>query len=63
MHKILKKLIRKIFFVTANQRLTLYQSLLHIKKLGFNPNTIIDVGVAKGTKDSYKAFPRSFFFL
>ena len=63
MHKFLKKLIRKIFFVAANQRLTLYQSLLHIKKLGFNPNTIIDVGVAKGTKDLYKAFPRSFFVL
>ena len=63
MLKILKKLKNKLFFLKSNQRLTLYQSLVHLKGLGLKPNTICDVGVAKGTKDLYKSFPESFFVL
>lgn len=63
MFKILNKIINKFFVFRNHERKTLYRSLLHIKKLGFEPNTIFDVGVAKGTKDLYKAFPKSFFVL
>ena len=45
------------------ERQNLYQSLKHINKLGFEPNTIFDIGVAKGTIGLYKAFPKSFFVL
>jgi FkbM family methyltransferase len=31
--------------------------LVHILKLGFNPGTVIDVGVGYGTHDLYKLFP------
>ena len=34
-----------------------------LKDNGFNPYTIIDVGVAKGTPDLYDVFPDSFFYL
>jgi len=35
----------------------------HLKKLGFSPETVIDVGVAYGTPDLYEAFPRAHFYL
>jgi FkbM family methyltransferase len=35
----------------------------HVKKLGFNPATVIDVGVAKGTPPLYEAFPNAYFIL
>jgi FkbM family methyltransferase len=35
----------------------------HVKRLGFNPATVIDVGVAWGTDDLYEAFPRAAFCL
>lgn len=63
MQKILKKIINKIVFTNKLERSTLYESLEHVKKMGFYPNTILDVGVAKGTRDLYKAFPDSFFVL
>ena len=50
MIRFFKKLINKIFFITTYQRSSLYHSLSHIKQLGFNPNTVIDVGVVKGQK-------------
>ena len=35
----------------------------HVKQLGFDPQTVVDVGVAYGTDDLYVAFPRSKFYL
>ena len=35
----------------------------NLKKLGFYPKTIFDVGVAKGTPWLYAAFPDSYYFL
>jgi FkbM family methyltransferase len=37
--------------------------LLHIKQLGFQPQTVIDVGAALGTFDLYEVFPESKHFL
>jgi FkbM family methyltransferase len=37
--------------------------LLHIKQLGFQPQTVIDVGAALGTSDLYEIFPESKHFL
>lgn len=33
--------------------------LAHLKRLGFNPEVVIDVGVAFGTHDLYEAFPHA----
>jgi FkbM family methyltransferase len=35
----------------------------HVKRLGFEPATVIDVGVAYGTPELYDAFPRARFLL
>jgi FkbM family methyltransferase len=37
--------------------------LNHIKRLGFQPRTVVDVGVAYGTPQLYAAFPDAYFFL
>jgi FkbM family methyltransferase len=37
--------------------------LAHVKRLGFEPATVIDVGVAYGTPELYDAFPDSRFLL
>jgi FkbM family methyltransferase len=37
--------------------------LAHVKRLGFEPATVIDVGVAYGTPELYEAFPESRFLL
>ncbi|MEW5801271.1 MAG: FkbM family methyltransferase [bacterium] len=37
--------------------------LSHVSNLGFSPQTVIDVGVANGTFELYKAFPNAFHFL
>jgi FkbM family methyltransferase len=37
--------------------------LAHVKRLGFEPATVIDVGVAYGTPELYDAFPASRFLL
>lgn len=63
MRRILKKLINKISFSKYSERRSLHQSLNHIRKLGFIPSTIFDVGVAKGTKDLYAVYPECFFVL
>ncbi|MEM7455718.1 MAG: FkbM family methyltransferase [Planctomycetota bacterium] len=44
-------------------RTTLGQSYSHLKKLGANPKTIFDVGVAGGTEELYTKFPEAFFML
>ena len=38
-------------------RHTLRGTLEHAKELGFNPHTVIDVGVARGTFELYETFP------
>src|SRR3954449_6529991 len=37
--------------------------LAHVKRLGFAPATVIDVGVAYGTPELYDAFPDARFLL
>lgn len=35
----------------------------HLNIVGFQPKTIIDIGVAKGTPDLYKAYPNAYYVL
>jgi FkbM family methyltransferase len=39
------------------------EALAQLKKVGFEPRTVIDVGVAYGTPDLYEAFPGAYFHL
>jgi FkbM family methyltransferase len=38
-------------------------NLNHMRSLGFNPNSIIDVGVGEGTLNLYQAFPNAHYLL
>jgi FkbM family methyltransferase len=38
-------------------------TLEHVRRLGFRPATVIDVGVADGTPDLYRQFPQSRYLL
>src|SRR5512134_1272129 len=40
-------------------RNSLRGSLKHIKRLGFEPRTVLDVGAAAGTPELYNAFPKA----
>lgn len=42
---------------------TFEQFFAHVKSFDFNPRTIIDVGVARGTPPLYEAFPDAYFVL
>lgn len=44
-------------------RTTIAESYTLLYELGFRPEIVVDVGVAKGTKELYYAFPDSFFLL
>ena len=44
-------------------RRTPEEVLAHVKKLGFEPATVVDVGVAYGTPELYEAFPDACFLL
>lgn len=44
-------------------RNSLYESYLHLGKLGFQPKTVLDIGIAKGTPELYLAFPDAYFLL
>lgn len=44
-------------------RTTIAESYQLLHQLGFRPGIVVDVGVAKGTKELYTAFPDSFFLL
>ncbi len=63
----LKKIINKIiyFFIpfSKNQRSNISEALNFLKGKNFYPRTVIDVGVAKGTRPLYVNFPKSFFLL
>jgi FkbM family methyltransferase len=49
--------------VGSGVRRTPEEVLAHVKKLGFAPATVIDVGVAYGTPELYDAFPDARFLL
>jgi len=64
MKRFLKKIIKKIFNVFGLEvhrknirRITWAEALGHISRLGFRPQTVIDVGVGHGTFDLYEKFP------
>jgi len=42
-----------------SSRFSMFGGLNNVKKIGFRPNTVIDVGVAKGTPELYEVFPNS----
>ncbi|MBF0276521.1 MAG: FkbM family methyltransferase [SAR324 cluster bacterium] len=44
-------------------RRTMAQVLEHVASLGFQPKTVIDIGVARGTPALYAAFPHAYHFL
>lgn len=50
-------------FSSSTPRSSMLGSLMNIKALGFEPNTVIDVGAALGTFDLYAAFPKTKHFL
>lgn len=62
-----KKVLRQagigVYNVRRYQRHTMAEVLAHLKALAFSPRTVIDVGVAYGTRDLYEAFPESEFLL
>jgi len=39
------------------------ESYSHIRRIGFQPKTVVDIGVASGTPELYTAFPDSYFLL
>ncbi len=49
--------------INTGIRTTIGESYALIRGLGFQPKTIIDVGVASGTPELYSAFPNSYFLL
>ncbi|WP_320035345.1 FkbM family methyltransferase [Halarcobacter sp.] len=46
-----------------NQRKNLKESLELLKRNGFEPSVILDIGVAEGTPDLYNVYPYSFYYL
>jgi FkbM family methyltransferase len=48
--------------VTPGRSNSMEDALAHIKKLGFEPETIIDVGAADGTPTLYGIFPDAYHF-
>lgn len=70
MKKFLDKVGKKIFnsfgfeiHRRGGLRTTMAEVLQHTSKLGFKPQTVIDVGVAYGTFDLYEKFPDSIHLL
>jgi FkbM family methyltransferase len=62
--KPLKKIVKKVFNAFGFEihrkgliRTNMAEALEHLKRLGFRPETVIDLGVANGTFELYKAFP------
>lgn len=64
----IKNAIKKLVYGCENKnpdslRTSLGESYLLLHELGFRPQTVVDVGVAKGTPELYRAFPASYFML
>lgn len=55
--------IQRIVPSNSKLRTTLGESYALIRKLGFQPKTIIDVGVASGTPELYRVFSDCYFLL
>lgn len=73
MHQIAKSVLRRVnqvaaaagFRVSRKGSLGRNWDVLfdHLKQLGFDPELIIDVGVAAGTEEIYRHFPRAKYYL
>jgi len=62
MEKVVKNIFNAFGFEIYRKgkiRRTLAEVLAHFSRLGFKPQTVIDVGVATGTFELYRAFPNS----
>lgn len=64
MNRFLKTLAQRAFRLLGLEirrrtarRCTMGEALAHIRRVGFHPATVIDVGVASGTPDLYEQFP------
>jgi FkbM family methyltransferase len=55
--------IRPLVQESRKIRTTIGESFSLMRKLGFQPKTVVDVGVASGTMELYRAFPDSYFLL
>ena len=55
--------IRRVRVGPAAARTSMGQSYAHLKSLGFEPKTVVDVGVAGGTQELYDNFPSAYFLL
>lgn len=71
MRAVLKKGVRRLFNafgfeltrIWGAQRFTMAQVLASVRRVGFEPGAVIDVGVGDGTYDLYNAFPDCRFVL
>ncbi|OGU06950.1 MAG: hypothetical protein A2X82_16280 [Geobacteraceae bacterium GWC2_55_20] len=64
----IKNAVKKLLCRGANNstdriRTNLGESYSLLRDLGFQPKTVVDVGVAKGTPELYSTFPDSYFLL
>lgn len=55
--------IRPLTRESRRIRTTIGESYSLIRGLGFQPKTVVDVGVATGTEELYRSFPDSYFLL
>lgn len=68
-HKLLAALGLRVTRITANppaaagSARTLRDPLRQLRRLGFQPATVIDVGVATGTPELYETFPHAYYLL
>lgn len=69
MKKLLIQIVKKVFHTIGYEihrkstRRTMASVLEHAISLGLSPQTVLDVGVAKGTPPLYKAFPHAYHLL
>jgi FkbM family methyltransferase len=59
----LRTLGYEISNVRAVRRTSLAHALMHLKRLGFQPEVVIDVGVGYGTSELYEVFPQAWYLL
>ena len=55
--------LRRLSRASGGIRTTIGESYSLIRGLGFQPKTVLDVGVASGTAELYSAFPEAYFLL
>lgn len=66
MRKLVKTAVRRVGYDLRRRGAlgrTFGDALLHLRRLGFRPATIVDVGVADGTPDLYSVYPDCRYFL